>query len=301
MVLVLLAVFFCSNTGEIEVYVFKLSCDDRPGIVAAVSRSLRDNGCNIEESSQFNDQLSGRFFMRVVFDLVDGGSAEGFLSDFDEMSGEFNGKVPLVRELYDMDEKVKTLILVSKYDHCLHDLLYRRRKGHFPVEITAVVSNHEEARELVEWHGIDFHYLPIVDGDKRAQEEKVSELVEKTGSELIVLARYMQVLSSEMCEKYEGRVINIHHSFLPGFKGARPYNQAYERGVKIIGATAHFVNSDLDEGPIIEQEVVRVDHSFTPQKLQLAGMDIEDRVLSRAVKCYAERRVFLYQGRTVIL
>jgi formyltetrahydrofolate deformylase len=189
--------------------------------------------------------------------------------------------------------------MVSQHDHCLNDLLYRWRSDQLPIDITAIISNHQTTKDLAESHELPFHYLPI--DNKEAQEEKVRNIIEETDSELIVLARYMQILSEDFCTSYKGRVINIHHSFLPGFKGAKPYHQAYERGVKIIGATAHFATADLDEGPIIAQDIVPVDHSDTPQKMQVVGQDTESRVLARAIKLYAERRIFLQGGRTIIL
>jgi formyltetrahydrofolate deformylase len=191
--------------------------------------------------------------------------------------------------------------MVSQHDHCLHDLLYRQRTGQLPVEITAIISNHDTTRNMVEIHDIPFHHLPVTKDNKEVQEKNVRKIIQDTQSELIVMARYMQILTSEFCEDFKGRIINIHHSFLPGFKGARPYHQAYERGVKIIGATAHFATSDLDEGPIIVQDVVPVDHSHTPEKMQSMGRDTESRVLAKAIELYAERRIFSENQRTIIL
>ena len=193
------------------------------------------------------------------------------------------------------------MIMVSQHDHCLNDLLYRHRSGQLPIKITGIISNHEDTRELVEHHNLPFHFFPLEKGKKQTQEAQVREVIENTESELIIMARYMQILSEEFCTDYQGRVINIHHSFLPGFKGARPYTQAHERGVKIIGATAHFATADLDEGPIIAQDIVPVDHSHTPQKMQAMGRDTESRVLARSVNQYAERRIFLHGKRTIIL
>ncbi len=277
--------------------VLRLHCDDKPGVVAAVATCLANNECNIEESAQFNDPLSGQFFMRVVFTPLQDGCLNSFTNRFTEIATEFS----MTWEICDLTTPLKTLLMVSKEDHCLNDLLYRQKSNLLPIEITAVVSNHETCRDIVEQHGITFHHLPITKETKPAQEEALAAIVKETGSELIALARYMQILSTDFANKHEGRIINIHHSFLPGFKGAKPYHQAYERGVKIIGATAHFASEELDEGPIIEQEIMRITHAFTPKKMQAAGRDIESRVLARAVNMYAERRIFLHDGRTVIL
>jgi len=277
--------------------VLRLHCDDKPGIVAAVATCLANNECNIEESAQFNDPLSGQFFMRVVFSALQEGSLERFNEHFTKIADQLS----MTWEVCDLTKPLKTLVMVSKDDHCLNDLLYRQKSKLTPVEITAIVSNHETCREIAQRHDIPFHYLPVTKETKAHQEAALVNIIEETHSELITLARYMQILSNKLSNQYEGRIINIHHSFLPGFKGARPYHQAYERGVKIIGATAHFASPDLDEGPIIEQEIMRITHSFTPQKMQAAGRDIESRVFSRAVNLYAERRIFLHDGRTVIL
>ncbi|MAI61934.1 MAG: formyltetrahydrofolate deformylase [Micavibrio sp. TMED27] len=278
-------------------FILRVHCKDQPGVVAAVASSLANADCNIEESAQFNDPLSGCFYMRVVFKpCVDG--AEGvFKSGFERIAEQYEmnwevtpHKVPL-----------KTLIMVSKADHCLNDILYRWRTKHLNIDIVGVVSNHETARELVEGRGLDFHYLPVTPETKVEQEQKLRSLIDDTGAELTVLARYMQILSGELCNDYRGRIINIHHSFLPSFKGAKPYHQAYERGVKVIGATAHFATEDLDEGPIIEQDVKHIDHSLGPRRLQTIGRDIESRVLSRAIELYSERRIFMHGRRTIIL
>jgi formyltetrahydrofolate deformylase len=275
-------------------FVLRLNCKDQPGIVAAVAGALSDTDCNIEESAQFHDPFSGHFFMRVVFAPLKNDSEKKFRGAFKTIAQKFS----MTSHIDRLDEPVRTLVLVSKEDHCLNDLLYRWRTKHLPIEITAVAANHDMHKKLVTDRGLAFHYM---DGGKDTQEKKIAELVESTNAELIVLARYMQILSAGLCEKYAGRVINIHHSFLPGFKGAKPYYQAYERGVKIIGATAHFATADLDEGPIIEQETVHVNHAFTPQKMQALGRDTEARVLARALQLYAERRIFLHNKRTIIL
>jgi formyltetrahydrofolate deformylase len=275
-------------------HILRIQCPDRPGIVAAVATTLSDAGCNIEESSQFNDAFSGQFFMRVVFSSP-AADAAGFSASFKNVAAKFQ----MTWQVTSLEKNVKTLILVSKADHCLNDLLYRWRTKNLAIDIVGVASNHDNNRNLAEDRGLPFHYLPIE--DKNTQEGQIESLIESTGAELIVLARYMQILSDKMCSRYAGRIINIHHSFLPGFKGAKPYHQAYERGVKIIGATAHFATHDLDEGPIIEQETVHVNHSFTPEKMQVMGRDTESRVLARAVALYTERRIFLQGQRTIIL
>lgn len=277
--------------------VLRLQCDDQPGIVAAVAATLSNNQCNIEESAQFHDPASNQFFMRVVFSCPSDSCSISFKERFADNAARYG----MDWQLCDLKRPVKTLLLVSKADHCLHDLLYRWRSGHLPIDITGVVSNHATLGPLVAQHDLPFHHLPISAANKADQEKQIAEIIEQTGSELIVLARYMQVLSNHMCSKYAGRIINIHHSFLPGFKGARPYHQAYERGVKIIGATAHFATPDLDEGPIIAQDVIPVSHADGPGDLQAVGQDTESRVLSRAVKLYAQRRIFVHGSRTVIL
>lgn len=276
-------------------YILRLHCPDKPGVVAAVATALSEAHCNIEESAQFNDHLSGRFFMRVVFAPLKEDAKQAFETRFSAIARDF----AMDWEITDQNAPVKALILVSKADHCLNDLLYRWRTSHLNIDIKAVVSNHEDSRKLVEERGLEFHYHPV-DGDNK-KEKELCEIIEGGKVELVILARYMQVLSDDFCKAYAGRVINIHHSFLPGFKGAKPYTQAYERGVKIIGATAHFATSDLDEGPIIDQETVRVDHTYTPEKMQNLGRDTEARVLARAIELYTERRVFLHGQRTVIL
>lgn len=235
--------------------------------------------------------------MRVVFTPLQDGCLDSFKQRFKEVGDGFS----MNWQICDMDRPLKTLIMVSQYDHCLNDLLYRWRTNHLDIDITGIVSNHETCRALAESHGIGFHHLPITKETKAEQENQVRAIIDETGPELIVMARYMQILSEDFCKSYKSRIINIHHSFLPGFKGARPYHQAYERGVKIIGATAHFATSDLDEGPIIAQDTVSVDHSHTPDKMQSMGRDTESRVLAKAIGLYAERRIFMHGKRTVIL
>jgi formyltetrahydrofolate deformylase len=279
-------------------YILRVDCPDRPGIVAAVANALLQAACNIEDAAQFSDRFSGRFFMRVVFrPLSPAQRAERFSELFAPVAQSFG----MTWDIHPADAKVRTLVLVSKADHCLNDMLYRARTGHLKLDITHIVSNHETCRPLAAQAGIPFTCLPAGAAAKKRQEEQIAALVDGTQAELVVLARYMQVLSDEMCRRYAGRVINIHHSFLPGFKGAKPYHQAWERGVKIIGATAHFATADLDEGPIIEQQTARIDHAMTPEALQVLGRDTEAQVLSRALSFYADRRIFLHENRTVIL
>ncbi len=277
--------------------ILRLNCKDKPGIVAAVATALSNHQCNIEESSQYNDPSSDQFYMRVVFTPIEADSLSNFNKTFSSIAQIFD----MDWRVCDASKDVKTIILVSQYDHCLNDLLYRWRTNHLPIEITAIVSNHEDTRKLVEDIGLPFHYLPVSKDNKIAQEKAITQIIEETQSELIVMARYMQILTTEFCNHHKGRVINIHHSFLPGFKGARPYHQAYKRGVKIIGATAHFATADLDEGPIIAQDIEEIDHSYTPQKMQSLGQDTESKVLARAIDLYAHRRIFMNGRRTIIL
>lgn len=276
-------------------HILCLTCLDKPGIVAAVSGALKDNNCNIEESSQFNDPRSKKFYMRVVFSGITN-NVEQFIKSFPDMANLFS----MDWQIADTLKPVKTMIMVSQYDHCLHHLLYQTKNKTLPIEITGIISNHETSRTLAKSYDIPYHFLPMPK-DKQAQERKVRALIDDTQSELILMARYMQILSEDFITDYEGRVINIHHSFLPGFKGARPYHQAYERGVKSIGATAHFATIDLDEGPIIAQHVVSVDHTHTPEKMQALGRDIESLTLNKAVKNFAEHRIFIHDNRTIIL
>ena len=277
-------------------YVLTIACPDRVGIVAAVSGVLAAHRGNIIESDQFSDTESGRFFMRLMFDL-DQATEPALLEHFAPLARHFE----MAWRLYDPRQRPGVMILVSKAEHCLNDLLYRHRTGALPMEITAIVSNHRELAHLAEWHAIPYHYLPVTPETKPEQERQILALAERTRTELVVLARYMQILSPELCRALAGRAINIHHSFLPGFKGARPYHQAYARGVKLIGATAHYVTANLDEGPIIEQEVERVDHAHTPDQLAAVGRDIENIVLARAIHYHLERRVFLNGSKTVVL
>ncbi len=279
-------------------YVIKISCPATSGIVAAVTSFLAEHGCYISEMAQFDDEVSGSFFMRAVFRFNEGfvGEIQQIEDGFAEVAERFE----MAWELHDTREPMRVLLMVSRYDHCLADLLYRHQKGELQMKITAIVSNHLDLRPMAEREGIRFIYLPVTRDTKTQQEAELLKIVDETKTELVVLARYMQILSDDLCRQLSGRAINIHHSFLPGFKGAKPYHQAYERGVKLIGATAHYVTSDLDEGPIIEQEVQRVDHNYTPDALVAVGRDTETVALSKAVKYHLEHRVFLNHDKTVI-
>jgi formyltetrahydrofolate deformylase len=279
-------------------YILTIDCPARSGIVAAVSTYLAGRQCYISELSQFDDEIAGRFFMRAVFrfDADAKGDIQALRDGFEDVAVPFD----MHWQLFDGQRPMRVLLMVSKFDHCLADLLYRHAKGELEMQITAIVSNHLDLRPMAEREGIRFIYLPVTRDTKAQQEAELLKIVAETGTELVVLARYMQILSDDLCKQLSGKAINIHHSFLPGFKGAKPYHQAYERGVKLIGATAHYVTSDLDEGPIIEQEVQRVDHAYAPDDLVAIGRDTETIALSRAVKYHLEHRVFLNHDRTVI-
>ncbi|WP_312934229.1 formyltetrahydrofolate deformylase [Pseudomonas sp.] len=279
-------------------FILKISCPATSGIVAAVTTYLAGNACYIGEMAQFDDELCGKFFMRAVFRFNDGheGDIVQLKAGFADVAHAFG----MQWELHDTRQPMRVLLMVSKFDHCLTDLLYRHQKGEMDMAITAIVSNHLDLRPMAERQGIRFIYLPVSKDTKAQQEAALMKIVEETNTDLVVLARYMQILSDDLCRQISGRAINIHHSFLPGFKGAKPYHQAYERGVKLIGATAHYVTSDLDEGPIIEQEVQRVDHAYLPDDLVAIGRDTETVALSKAVKYHLEHRVFLNKDRTVI-
>ena len=277
-------------------FVLTLACPDRPGIVHAVTSFLIRHGGNIMESQQFGDQRHGRFFMRIDFEVSMPTSADALREDFATTASEFE----MDFELWSGSAPYRTLILVSKQLHCLNDLLFRYSTGALQIEVPAIVSNHPDAEALVKSHGIDFHHIPVSPDTKAEAEARLMGLVDDLGIHLVVLARYMQILSDETCRRLSGRAINIHHSFLPSFKGARPYHAAFERGVKLVGATAHYVTADLDEGPIIEQDVVRVDHTHSPEQLVAAGRDVEAAVLSRAVSWHSQTRVLLNGNRTVV-
>ncbi|WP_458078715.1 formyltetrahydrofolate deformylase [Streptomyces sp. EMB26] len=277
-------------------YVLTLSCPDKQGIVHAVSSYLFMTGCNIEDSQQFGDHDTGLFFMRVHFSAEAPVTVEKLRASFAAIGDSFQMDWQINRA----DERMRILLMVSKFGHCLNDLLFRARTGALPVEIAGVVSNHTDFAELVASYNIPFHHIPVTRDTKAEAEARLLEIVREDEVELVVLARYMQVLSDDLCKQLSGRIINIHHSFLPSFKGAKPYHQAHARGVKLIGATAHYVTADLDEGPIIEQEVERVSHDVPPEGLVAIGRDVECQALARAVKWHAERRILLNGRRTVV-
>jgi formyltetrahydrofolate deformylase len=278
-------------------FIFTGSCQAGTGVVAAVTSFLASRDCYICALEQFDDESTDKFFMRAVFRPQNKSPAiEKITEDFSKCAETFDMQWKFHRP----EIAVKTIILVSKYDHCLVDLLYRQRKGEINIEITAVISNHQDLRPMVEREGIRFIHLPVTPETKALQEQRLIEIVNETSSELVILARYMQILSNELTKHLSGKCINIHHSFLPGFKGAKPYHQAFDRGVKVIGATAHYVTSDLDEGPIIEQMLTRVDHTYSTQQLAGVGRDNECLALAKAVKYHVERRIFLDGNKTVV-
>ncbi|MCV2881827.1 formyltetrahydrofolate deformylase [Actibacterium sp. XHP0104] len=277
-------------------YALTVKCPTTRGIVAAISAFLADQGCNITDSAQFDDQETGNFFMRVSFRSELGKTIE-------DLNGAFGGvaaKMGMDFAFHDEAQKMKVAIMVSRFGHCLNDLLYRWRIGALPIDIVGVISNHLEYQKVVVNHDIPFHYIKVTKENKPQAEAQQMAVIEDSGAELIVLARYMQVLSDEMCQKYSGRIINIHHSFLPSFKGANPYKQAFQRGVKLIGATSHYVTADLDEGPIIEQDTVRVTHAQSPDDYVSLGRDVESQVLARAIHAHIHYRVFLNGNKTVV-
>jgi formyltetrahydrofolate deformylase len=282
-------------------YVLTIRCPDAVGIVAAVSSTLAANGAFLTESSHFGDDDTRLFFMRTVFRIDDHRPAAiaAPLDTWSALLEPVRERFDMHMDLHEESRRMKVMLAVSKHGHCLNHLLHRWQAGELPIDLVGVVSNHDEMRRLVEWYGLPYHHLPATDG-KAAQEARLWSLFESSGTELLVLARYMQVLSDDLCGKLEGRCINIHHSFLPSFKGARPYHQAHERGVKVIGATAHYVTADLDEGQIIEQETVRVDHAMNADAFVRLGKDIENVVLARAVQWHSEHRVMLNGKRTVV-
>jgi formyltetrahydrofolate deformylase len=271
-----------------------LQCADQPGIVHAMTSAVLNCGGNIIENQQYTDHTTNTFVMRTRFE-----TSQGMAAAQNSLNGEL-GKFSPALDIRETAKKPRALVMVTAESHCLRDLMYLLELGELPIEIPLVVSNREDLKQLVESHGIPFLYLPIEPSNKAAQEKILLAKVEELGIDFVVLARYMQILSSDFCNAMPGKIINIHHSFLPGFKGAKPYHQAHERGVKIIGATAHFVTADLDEGPIIEQDVAHVTHSSTPDELIALGRDIERRVLAKAVKLYAEDRIFIVGQRTII-
>jgi formyltetrahydrofolate deformylase len=279
-----------------QIYVLSLSCDDRPGIVAGVTTELAAMGGNIAESNQFWDRQTNRFFMRIAFAAPAGAAKDDIERALKSPIERFGMKATLV----DQGRRPKIIVLVSKFDHALLHILYQIRVGWLNAEVAAIVSNHEDSRRSAELEGVPYHCWPVSKDNKAEQEEKLLALVRETGAELVVLARYMQVFSNALSKRLYGRAINIHHSFLPSFKGAKPYHQAFERGVKLIGATAHYVTPDLDEGPIIDQETERVTHSMSADDFVAVGRDIESRVLARAVKLHLETRVMLNGHKTIV-
>lgn len=276
-------------------HILNLSCGDQPGIVAAVSTALAGEGANIVESSQFWDQASNAFFMRIAFDAR--GASPGYIEACLKPSIERFG---MAARLSQTARRARLIVMVSRFDHALLHLLYQAKVGWLEADIAAIVSNHEDSRATAEANGIPYHFWPVSTDNKAEQEGRLQRLVEQSGADLMVLARYMQVLSDEFSRRHFGRIINIHHSFLPSFKGAKPYHQAHARGVKLIGATAHYVTPDLDEGPIIEQETERVTHAMSADDFVAAGRDIEARVLARAIKLHVENRVMLSGNRTIV-
>ncbi|MCT9810509.1 formyltetrahydrofolate deformylase [Acidovorax sp. Be4] len=278
-----------------QAYILTLSCPDRRGLVHAVSGFLLEQGANIEEAAQYNDSATGLFFMRVqfVFSDTDPATLKTALAELAE-------RFEMRWSLHSQAENMKTVLLVSKDGHCLNDLLFRWKSGLLPIDIRAIISNHRDFYQLAASYNVPFHHIPVTAATKAQAEARQFEIIQAEGAELVVLARYMQVLSNDLCIKLAGRAINIHHSFLPSFKGAKPYYQAHDRGVKLIGATAHYVTADLDEGPIIEQDVARADHTDTVEDLTARGRDTESQVLARAVKWHSERRVILNGHKTVV-
>ncbi|MBZ5762128.1 MULTISPECIES: formyltetrahydrofolate deformylase [Rhizobium] len=277
-------------------YVLTVSCQSTRGIVAAISTYLAAQGCNIVDSSQFDDLDTGKFFMRVSFMSEEGIAQEALVEGFKPIAATFK----MDAEIHDATKRMKVLLMVSRFGHCLNDLLYRWKIGALPIDIVGVVSNHFEYQKVVVNHDIPFHHIKVTKENKVKAEAEIMDVAEQTGTELIVLARYMQILSDDMCRKMSGRIINIHHSFLPSFKGANPYKQAYERGVKLIGATAHYVTADLDEGPIIEQDTARVTHAQSAEDYVSIGRDVESQVLARAIHAHIHHRTFINGNRTVV-
>lgn len=289
-----------AHPGTPSSIILTLSCPDTTGIVAGVAGFLAANDCLITEAQHYDDPYTVKSFMRTVFHA--NGPTTPALADLErEFARTVAARFGMTYRFHEASRRCRTVVAVSKHGHCLNSMLHRWSTGTLPIEVVAVVSNHQDMRSLTEWHGIPFHYVPVIDGRKAEQEERIIDLFEKADGELLVLARYMQILTVDTCGYFAGTAINIHHSFLPGFKGARAYHQAHARGVKLIGATAHYVTTDLDEGPIIEQEVARVDHTLRPDELVAIGADLESSVLNRAVKWHAERRVVINDCKTVVL
>jgi len=277
-------------------YILTLACPDTTGIVYHVSGFLFERGCNIQDSQQFGDEDTQLFFLRVHFSVPDGLDADTVRKEFAAVGERFS----MQWQIRDPHKRARVLLMVSKHGHCLNDLLFRAKSGQLPIDIPAVVSNHPDFALLSASYGVPFYHLPVAQGGKEQQERQVLQIAERENVDLVVLARYMQILSPEMCRALAGRAINIHHSFLPSFKGARPYYQAHDRGVKLIGATAHYVTPDLDEGPIIEQDIARVDHSMSPEAMTQVGRDVECLVLARAVRWHVEHRILLNGHKTIV-
>ncbi|WEX75081.1 formyltetrahydrofolate deformylase [Sinorhizobium numidicum] len=277
-------------------YVLTVTCKSTRGIVAAISGYLAEQGCNIIDSSQFDDLGTGRFFMRISFISEEGAGREALEKGFAPIAEKF----AMEAEMRDANERMKVLLMVSRFGHCLNDLLYRWKIGALPIDIVGVVSNHFDYQKVVVNHDIPFHHIKVTKENKPQAEARLMEIVEQSEAELIVLARYMQVLSDPLCKKMSGKIINIHHSFLPSFKGANPYKQAYERGVKLIGATAHYVTADLDEGPIIEQDIARITHAQSAEDYVSIGRDVESQVLAQAVHAHIHQRCFINGNRVVV-
>ncbi|MBO6807958.1 MULTISPECIES: formyltetrahydrofolate deformylase [Thalassospira] len=277
-------------------YILRIACDDQPGIVATVTSALATRGANIAESNQFWDRHTNKFFLRVAVITPSDIDKESIALSLNPAVDRFNLKL----KIDEVARRPRIIIMVSKFDHAMLHLLYQIKVGWLDAEVAAIVSNHDDARKVADQEGIPFYHWPVNKENKAEQEAKLADLIKETKSELVVLARYMQVLTNELSSQFYGMIINIHHSFLPSFKGAKPYHQAYERGVKLIGATAHYVTPDLDEGPIIEQETERVNHAMSAEDFVAAGRDIESRVLARAVKYHLEGRVMLNDHRTVV-
>lgn len=277
-------------------FALTVTCKSTRGIVAAIANFMADHGCNITDTSQYDDALTGKFFMRVSFRSETGETLDALREKFASAAQQFG----MDYEFHDESERMKVIIMVSRFGHCLNDLLYRWRIGALPIDIVGVISNHLDYQKVVVNHDIPFHHIRVTKENKPDAEARIMAVVEETNADLIVLARYMQILSDAMCKKMSGRIINIHHSFLPSFKGANPYKQAYERGVKLIGATSHYVTADLDEGPIIEQDIIRVTHAQSADDYVSLGRDVESQVLARAIHAHIHRRVFLNGEKTVV-
>lgn len=285
-----------NNLTHTNCFGLRVQCAAQRGIVAAISSYLATQGCNIVDSAQFDDSGTENFFMRISFRSEEGRTLAELQAGFDHIAERFK----MEASFFDEAVKQKVVIMVSRFGHCLNDLLYRWQIGALPVDIVAVISNHADYQNVVTNHGLPFHCIKVTKENKPRAEAQIMQVVQETGAELIVLARYMQILSDQMCQSMSGRIINIHHSFLPSFKGANPYKQAFERGVKLIGATSHYVTADLDEGPIIEQDIIRVTHAQSAEDYVSLGRDVEAQVLSRAIHAHVHGRVFINDGRTVV-